>query len=378
MRMLGGFIENTPISLADKHFDDLLCNLNNNKRTLPHKTRFSRLIAEAHDELDIHTARDEIVFVRGKPFSKSGEALQAPALLALYKVRGERMAQELTGHFLIIIANRYTAHMSVINDKFSSYPFYYSLLDSLFVFCDQIKDLAAAKMSRLELNILAIQDYMQWGKPIQGRTWFHNILALKPGETLNYEEGELYIWAHEDFSFATENTPNLEDPLGVFKHVLSQPLKNLNHPVGFLAHPDAPLGSTYLYEFSKRIRDSNQLRLFKTPEFDPKTFFELVQYWLYRSDHAFCDLNTLSNAKLVANVDLGPGESRPEVYAAFQRWQTHGVGSFPKYPEKIHAHFGGYLRMLRLSRHLNFLAWLANHNPIRVTLIQESFAGFLH
>jgi len=306
MRALGGLIDNAPLSLADRHVEQILCQLNNNKRGLPYKTRFSRLLHNDCDDTEFLATKEELICVRGKPLHKNGDPQNAASLLNLYKRKGENLVQDLCGHFLIIILHRHSATLCVLNDKFSSYPLYYTRLDSLLIFCDRFKNMVQAKVSRLEANLLSVQDYLQFGKPIQGRTWFHNIQVLKPGESFCYQEGELRTFTYENYQFHETEFKDFNEAHMTFKHLLSNQLKNLSCPLAFMSDAEPDSATQFLYDFSRRIRDPNHLHLLTPKIEEGKSFFELIQYWLHSADHAFCAPNDfLKPLILQKGIDSG-------------------------------------------------------------------------
>jgi len=112
-------------------------------------------------------------------------------LLNYYIAKGENCLEDLKGFFSFAIWDHKDNKLFCARDKFGIKPFYYFLKNNIFSFCSEIKPLLKLQ-TRSSPNINSINSYLtsEYYENIE-TTFFNDILKLKPGNKLIFQNGKI-------------------------------------------------------------------------------------------------------------------------------------------------------------------------------------------
>ncbi|MCX6703397.1 MAG: asparagine synthase (glutamine-hydrolyzing) [Candidatus Zambryskibacteria bacterium] len=138
-------------------------------------------------------------------------------ILQMYEAHGPKSVSRLRGMFAFSIYNKHTGKLFIARDFFGIKPLYYwkpaSSNGEIKAFGSEIKSILEHPEYKKEVNHEAVFNYLRFQyNPIK-ETFFKDIFTLAPGHTLTIDTkaGTHKIEQYWDFSFAPDNTRDLEE-----------------------------------------------------------------------------------------------------------------------------------------------------------------------
>lgn len=131
------------------------------------------------------------------------EDYQSPAQIIadLYRLKGEGLAEELKGAFVVVIYHKETSKLCIIRDRFSSQPIYYYQTDGGLIIVSETKSLLEHPDFKKELNEDALVPYLIFQSPTLRETFFKGVFSLPPAAVMTYEKGQAKIDSYWDVDF---------------------------------------------------------------------------------------------------------------------------------------------------------------------------------
>ena len=115
-------------------------------------------------------------------------------LLALYKINGKGMLDELPGMFSFAIWDSASESLFCARDRFGEKPFFYAFsAGGCLVFASEIKALLASGLIRPKLSMVALAHFLRMGYVHPSQTIYKNIFTLPPASWLSFSDGKLVV-----------------------------------------------------------------------------------------------------------------------------------------------------------------------------------------
>lgn len=104
-------------------------------------------------------------------------------LLPYYELHGDRFVDRLEGMYAIAIVDlRWGHRLKLWCDPLAVKSMYYTISDGGIVFSSELSGLEALLKKPLDVDALAIDDYMNWQCLPSGASWYSGVSSLLPGE----------------------------------------------------------------------------------------------------------------------------------------------------------------------------------------------------
>lgn len=113
-------------------------------------------------------------------------------LLHGYEEWGEKLLDRVRGMFAFLIWDNVKKEIFAARDFFGIKPFYYAVVDGVFVFGSEIKSILEYPGYKKELNETAMEHYLSFQYSVLNETFFKGIYKLDPGHFLRFEKGKVY------------------------------------------------------------------------------------------------------------------------------------------------------------------------------------------
>lgn len=162
-------------------------------------------------------------------------------ILHLYEEVGECLVHQLNGQFAFALYDSKTNKLVCARDYVGIAPFYYSVVDGMFIFGSEIKSILENEMVDKQLNLTGLDQIMYFPGLVSPQTMFRNIYSLKPGYLLiidgDYGVRDIEYW---DMNYPKEGElEDIKDDSYYMEHLnelLSEAVRirlNADVPVGF-------------------------------------------------------------------------------------------------------------------------------------------------
>lgn len=122
-----------------------------------------------------------------------------------YEEYGEKIVNKLRGMFSFVIWNIKEKELFGCRDYYGIKPFYYGMMDDLFIFGSEIKSFLVHPNFKKELNNDALRPYLTFQYSTQLETFFKNVYRLEPGCYFKYKNGKLNVSSYYEFKFDEGN-----------------------------------------------------------------------------------------------------------------------------------------------------------------------------
>jgi asparagine synthase (glutamine-hydrolysing) len=130
------------------------------------------------------------------------------SIVHLYEEYGPACVQHLRGMFAFVIWDKVRRKLFAARDRLGIKPFYYRLLDGVFLYGSEIKALLAYPGVAAEFNQGVLSEYLAFGYVAGEETLFSGIRKLPAGHTLELSErGTVEISRYWDLSVADDSAP---------------------------------------------------------------------------------------------------------------------------------------------------------------------------
>lgn len=117
-----------------------------------------------------------------------------------YMEYGSEFVKKLNGSFIFAIYDFNKDKIIIVNDRYGSRPFYYTVNDNVFLFSSEIKAILKGGFIK-GLNHEAVADWFAFGKILGDKTFFEDITVLPPASILSYDGQNLSIEEYWDYNF---------------------------------------------------------------------------------------------------------------------------------------------------------------------------------
>jgi asparagine synthase (glutamine-hydrolysing) len=130
------------------------------------------------------------------------------SIVHLYEEYGADCVQHLRGMFAFVIWDKVRRKLFAARDRMGIKPFYYRLLDGIFLYGSEIKALLAYPGVGAEFNQGVLSEYLAFGYVSGEETLFSGIRKLPAGHTMELgETGTVEIRRYWDLSVADDSAP---------------------------------------------------------------------------------------------------------------------------------------------------------------------------
>jgi asparagine synthase (glutamine-hydrolysing) len=121
-------------------------------------------------------------------------------ILAEYDRCGTDCVERLRGMFAFAIWDEQRRRLFCARDRFGIKPFYYAVLDNLFVFASEAKALLPF-LPHVATDPAALAEYLTFQYTIGEETLFQGVKQLLPGHALTVEKGTVRTWRYWDVRY---------------------------------------------------------------------------------------------------------------------------------------------------------------------------------
>ncbi|MCH7761249.1 hypothetical protein IIA15_07635 [candidate division TA06 bacterium] len=112
-------------------------------------------------------------------------------VLHLIEEEGEDIIPDLNGAFNFAIWDKRSQKLTLANDRYGTYPFFYHFSDGKFVFASEIKAILQSKSVAPERNPRGVADWLSFGFVLGEKTLFKNIQRFPLASILHVHRGGL-------------------------------------------------------------------------------------------------------------------------------------------------------------------------------------------
>ncbi len=128
-------------------------------------------------------------------------------ILAAYDRYDTGCVDRLRGMFAFAIWDDKRRRLFCARDRFGIKPFYYALVENLFVFASEAKALLPF-LPEIESDPAALAEYLTFQHTIGEATLFRGIKQLLPGHALTVENGTVRVWRYWDVHYEIDGDHN--------------------------------------------------------------------------------------------------------------------------------------------------------------------------
>jgi asparagine synthase (glutamine-hydrolysing) len=156
-------------------------------------------------------------------------------ILAAYDRAEANCLDRLRGMFAFALWDERRQRLFCARDRFGIKPFYYALVDNLFVFASEAKALLPF-LREIATDPTALAEYLTFQYTIGEETLFKGIRQLLPGHALAIENGRLRVWRYWDVRYQI----HFEQSARFFQNRLGE---LLDDTIGLHLRSDVPIGA---------------------------------------------------------------------------------------------------------------------------------------
>jgi asparagine synthase (glutamine-hydrolysing) len=138
------------------------------------------------------------------------------ALLDLYQEGGEGFIEKLEGSFILAIWDKGRSRLLIANDRFGTYPLFYSQHAGRLVYAPELKGVLRDGEVPRGLDLAAVAQYMRFQLFLGDRTFFESIKILPGGSVLTFETGSRRLAIRKYWTYdAVPSRPDISYPEAV-------------------------------------------------------------------------------------------------------------------------------------------------------------------
>jgi asparagine synthase (glutamine-hydrolysing) len=130
-------------------------------------------------------------------------ASDTETILAGHAEKGARILDDLRGMFAFALWDPRRRQLFCARDRFGIKPFYYAVVDEVFLFASEAKALLPF-LPEIATNYEALGEYLTFQYALGEKTLFAGIKQLLPGHALSIEDGAVRIWRYWDVRYAVD------------------------------------------------------------------------------------------------------------------------------------------------------------------------------
>jgi asparagine synthase (glutamine-hydrolysing) len=156
----------------------------------------------------ISASGDFVLFIAGEIYNlkelgkASPELTDEAFILGLYEAYGSDLFKLLNGSFAVAIWDKREHQVLVATDRFSTYPIYYYYKSGRFLFSPEVKGILCDPFVEVQLDIVALAQYMRFQHLLGVRTFLEAIQQLPKATVLVYDLEEKRISLHRYWDYS--------------------------------------------------------------------------------------------------------------------------------------------------------------------------------
>jgi asparagine synthase (glutamine-hydrolysing) len=157
-------------------------------------------------------------------------------LVHLYEEYGERLVEHINGMFAFALWDRRKKRLFLFRDRFGIKPLYYTQHQGVLYFGSEVKSLLCVPGLPVEIDAVALQQYLQALYVPNPRTMFRGIHKLEPGHFLEWDHGTVTTHSYWDLTYRPDATRSEEDWAAALRESLIKVVEDQlmsDVPVGF-------------------------------------------------------------------------------------------------------------------------------------------------
>lgn len=147
-------------------------------------------------------------------------------IVHLYEDFGEKCVQYLNGMFAFALWDEKNKKIFIAKDRVGKKPFYYTLVNGLFVFASEIKSILEYLNKTPEIDLEAIDLFLTYQYIPSPKTIFSNIKSLLPAHTLTCDKnGNINIKKYWDLDYTKKTNLSFNETCEKIKELLTESTK---------------------------------------------------------------------------------------------------------------------------------------------------------
>jgi asparagine synthase (glutamine-hydrolysing) len=147
-------------------------------------------------------------------------------IVHLYEEFGEHCVEQLSGMFAFALWDEPQQKLLLARDRIGQKPLFYSHDGADFLFGSEMKAILALHRQDLELDPLAMHDYLSLRFVPTPRTIFRHIQKLPPAHTLVFQDGQVRLRCYWQLSFREKLTISEPDILEALREQLKRTVES--------------------------------------------------------------------------------------------------------------------------------------------------------
>lgn len=301
-----------------------------------------------------------------------------------YEEYGTDLLNRLRGMFSFAIWDSNKNKLFAARDFFGIKPFYYSIINGVFVFASEIKSILEYPGCKREVNERALEQYLSFQYSPLKETFLKGIYKLEPGHYLTYQDGKLEInrfWSPDlspDEGFTGDKavdeierslkesvdahlTGDVEiasflssgvDSSYIAKHSGCKKTFTVGFSEGDGRYSEIP----YAKKFADQMDMKNYSRLISSED-----FFDAVPKVLYHMDEPLADASAVAlyfvNKEASKHVKVVlSGEGSDELMGGYRIYnESLDLKWFKRLPKSFRRAIGGFAKILPNMKGKNYL-----------------------
>lgn len=121
-----------------------------------------------------------------------------------FEESGEDFVKNLNGSFVIVIFDKESRQILIVNDRHGLRPFYYAQNGKKHLFASEIKAILQDKTFKKEINHSAVADFFAFDRILGYKTFFEGISVLPPASIVVLSKKKIEVKQYWDFRFKEE------------------------------------------------------------------------------------------------------------------------------------------------------------------------------
>jgi len=142
----------------------------------------------------------------------------------LYREYNYNMLEYVQGSFAFVLFDIKKNLIFAARDRFGCKPFYYSTNDGNFLFASELKGLLGVHGFKIELNEVALEQYLSFQYSVLPETFIKGAYKLQPSEYLVFQNGELRMEKYAEFHFSPD-TQSFDDTVNEIENAVLNAVK---------------------------------------------------------------------------------------------------------------------------------------------------------
>ena len=142
-----------------------------------------------------------------------------------YEEYGEDLLKKVRGMFAFVIWDSNKKTLFGARDFFGIKPFYYTEIDGNFIYASEIKSILEYPKYEMEMNPVALENYLTFQYSVLPETFFKGIFKLMPGHCFTWKDGNLEIKRYFEPTFTEDESLTLDEVVDEIDDVMQDSIK---------------------------------------------------------------------------------------------------------------------------------------------------------